>query len=438
MDKINVGLIGFGTVGSGLVKVLNENKETIKKKLGAEVVLKRIADKDTETDRGVDICGAILSSDADDILNDDDIAIVVELIGGTGAAKDITLKALDNGKHVVTANKALLSTFGREIFGTALKKDLSVGFEASVGGGIPVLKSLREGLAANDVESIFGIINGTANYILTEMGDKGARFEDVLKDAQEKGYAEADPTYDVEGNDTAHKLALLIEMAFGAYIDLADIYTEGISQITPADITFAEELGYKIKLLAVAKNDDGVIEARVHPTMLKKEHLLSSVNGVFNAVFIDGDAVGSTMFYGQGAGMMATASAVAADVVDICRDIIAGAKPRVTPLGYVESAMADKIELKEMALIEVPYYIRFTAVDKPEVLSKITGVLGEHNISIASVIQEGEVKAEGGSVPLVILTHKAREGALEESIKEIEGIDGLLAGKTLFIRVEES
>ena len=438
MDKISVGLIGFGTVGSGLVKVLNENRETIANRLGAEVVLKRIVDKDTTTDRGVDIGGAIFTDNADDILNDDDIAIVVELIGGTGVAKELTLKALDDGKHVVTANKALLSTFGREIFGAALKKNLTIGFEASVGGGIPVLKSLREGLTANKIESICGIINGTANYILTEMGDKGAKFEDVLKEAQEKGYAEADPTYDVEGNDTAHKLALLISMAYGAYIDLSDIYTEGISQITPTDIAFADELGYKIKLLAVAKNEDGVVSARVHPTLLKKSHLLSSVNGVYNAVFIEGDAVGSTMFYGQGAGMMATASAVAADVIDICRDIISGGKVRVTPLGYSESAMKDRLSIKEMGELEVPYYIRFTAVDKAEVLSKITGVLGEHNISIASVIQEGEVKAEGGSVPLVILTHKAREASLEESIREIEEVEGLLAGKTLFIRVEES
>src|SRR3989338_4070541 len=321
MQKINIGLIGFGTVGTGVVKVLKENAKTIQERLGAEVVLKRIADKDLTRDRGVEVEKAILTADANEILNDPSINIVIELMGGIEPAKTFILKSLKNKKHVVTANKALLSQHGEEIFKTASANNVDIGFEASVGGGIPIIKALKEGLVANRINSIYGIINGTANYILSKMTNEGGKFEDVLKKAQEKGYAEADPTYDVEGIDTAHKLAILINLAYGTYIKPADIYTEGISKITPLDIKFAREFGYKIKLLAIAKEEDGRIEARVHATMIPAEHLLSTVDGVYNAIYLRGNAVGPVMFYGKGAGMMPTASAVAADVVDICRKI---------------------------------------------------------------------------------------------------------------------
>src|SRR3989338_3649261 len=321
MQKINIGLIGFGTVGTGVVKVLKENAKTIQERLGAELVLKKIADKDIVRDRGIEVDKSMLTTDANEILNDHSISIIIELVGGIEPAKTFILQALNHKKHVVTANKALLSQHGEEIFKAAAKNNVDIGFEASVGGGIPIIKALKEGLVANKINSIYGIINGTANYILSKMTNEGGRFEDVLKKAQEKGYAEADPTYDVEEIDTAHKLAILINLAYGTYIRLEDIYTEVISKVTPLDIKFAKEFGYKIKLLAIAKEEGGKIEARVHATMIPAEHLLSTVDGVYNAIYLRGNAVGPVMFYGKGAGMMPTASAVAADVVDICRKI---------------------------------------------------------------------------------------------------------------------
>jgi homoserine dehydrogenase len=431
---INVGLIGFGTVGTGVVRILKENASVIRDKLGCEVSLKRIADLDTKTDRGVRVEKGILTENADDVINDPDIAIVIELIGGTTVAKDIILKALEKGKHVVTANKALLSTHGSEIFQAASSKSLAIGFEASVGGGIPILKALREGLSANRIESIYGIINGTANYILTKMESEGRKFEEVLASAQEKGYAELDPTYDVEGIDTAHKLAILINLAYGTYSSLDSIYTEGISRITELDVRFAKEFGYRIKLLAIAKTSDGGIEARVHPTMVPESHPLAKVDGVFNAVFLHGNAVGDTMFYGRGAGMMPTASAVVADVMDISRDIVQGSPPRLTPLSYSEKAIKG-VKIKDMDDLELPYYLRFSAVDKPGVLSKISGVLGSHNISISSVIQKG--RRLGEAVPLVITTHNALEKELRLAMAEIEKLDVVL-DRVMFIRIEES
>jgi homoserine dehydrogenase len=386
--KINVGLIGFGTVGTGVVRVLQENGPIIRDKLGCEVFLKRIADLDLSRDRGVKVKKGVLTENADEIINDPEISIVIELIGGTTAAKDLIMRALESGKHVVTANKALLSTHGKEVFQSAAAKELTIGFEASVGGGIPIIKALREGLSANRVESIYGIINGTANYILTKMTSEGRRFEDVLARAQKKGYAEPDPTYDVEGIDTAHKLTILINLAYGTYSRLEDIYTEGISRITELDVEFAREFGFRIKLLAIAKASDGAIEARVHP----------------------------------GAGMMPTASAVVADIMDICRDLTRGVPARLSPLSYTQNAVKD-IDIKNMDDLEIPYYLRFSALDKPGVLSKISGVLGAHNISISSVIQKG--RKVGAAVPVVI------------AISEIEKFDVIL-DRVMFIRIEES
>ncbi|MBI5345202.1 MAG: homoserine dehydrogenase, partial [Deltaproteobacteria bacterium] len=310
MKKINVGLIGFGTVGTGVVRVLKENASVIRERTGCDIVLKKVADKDTSRDRGVRLDDGVLVSDASVIINDPEIQVVIELVGGTGVAKDFIMDALSRGKHVVTANKALLSTHGKEIFMKAAASGLDVGFEASVGGGIPIIKAVREGLVANRIESIYGIINGTANYILSKMTNDGGRFEDVLRRAQEKGYAETDPSYDVDGIDTAHKLAILISLGWGAYMRFEDIYTEGIRGITQLDIRFAKEFGYRIKLLAIAKAVDGEIEARVHPTMIPEAHPLAAVDGVYNAIHLRGNAVGPAMFYGLGAGMMPTASAV--------------------------------------------------------------------------------------------------------------------------------
>jgi homoserine dehydrogenase len=434
MEKIKIGLIGFGTVGSGVVRVLKENARVIADRLGSEVVLKTIADKDTTRDRGVAIDPGVLVADASVVLNDPEISIVVELVGGTSIAKEFIMKALDNGKHVVTANKALLSTHGAEIFAKAAERGLDVGFEASVAGGIPILKSMREGLAANNIDSIYGIINGTANYILSKMTNDGGKFDAVLKKAQAKGYAEADPTYDVDGIDTAHKLAILINLAYGTRISHDDIYTEGIRDINQMDIGFAKEFGLRIKLLAIAKFADGKVEARVHPTMIPEAHPLAAVDGAYNAVLLHGDAVGSVMFYGLGAGMMPTASAVVGDIIDICRNIKKGVSVRVAPLSYMPGAVT-KADIKEMAELETLYYIRFLALDEPGVLSKISGVLGNHNISISSVIQRD--RKIGGAAPLVIVTHNAIERELRAAIVEIELMD-IIKDKVVYVRIEEN
>lgn len=434
MQKINIGLIGFGTIGTGVVKVLKENAKVIQERLGAEIVLKRIADKDISRDRGVEVDKSVLTTDAQDIINDPSIPIVIELVGGIEPAKTFILKSLKNKKHVVTANKALLSKHCGEIFKTAAANNADIGFEASVGGGIPIIKALKEGLVANKINSIYGIINGTANYILSKMTNEGGKFEDVLKKAQEKGYAEADPTYDVEGIDTAHKLAILINLAYGTHIRLEDIYTEGISKITPLDIKFAKEFGYKIKLLAITKEEGGKIEARVHATMIPANHLLATVDGVYNAIHVKGNAVGSVMFYGRGAGMMPTASAVMADVVDICRNINKKATQRVSPLSYIEESV-KKAEIRHIENLEIPYYLRFSVLDKPGVLSKISGILGNHNISILSVMQKD--RKVGGTVPIVIMTHHAREKELMAALGEIDKMDVVL-DKTVYLRIEES
>ncbi len=432
--SMNVGLIGFGTVGTGVVRVLKENAEGIAAKLGCELVLKRVADRDLARDRGVKLADGVLTADARDIINDPDISIVIELVGGTGVAKDFILEAFERGKHVVTANKALLSTHGREIFGKAAEKGVDIGFEASVGGGIPVIKALREGLAANKVESIYGIINGTANYILSKMTNEGGRFEDVLRRAQEKGYAEADPTYDVEGVDTAHKLAILINLAYGTHIRLEDIYTEGITGISQLDIKFAREFGYRIKLLAITKSVDGKVEARVHPTMIPAHHPLAAIDGAYNGIFLKGNAVGSVLLYGMGAGMMPTASAVVADVMDIARNIRTGAVRRVPPLSCPEEETRP-LAILETESVEMPYYIRFLVVDRPGVLSRISGVLGSHNISISSVIQRD--RKVGGAVPLVVLTHNALERELRAAVAEISKMD-IIHEKIAYIRIEEN
>ena len=426
---INVGIIGFGTVGTGTVRILLENKDVLKERLGFEINLRKIAVRDIVRDRGIKVPEGVLTTDVDAVLNDPHIDIVVEVIGGIRPAKDFILKAINNGKHVVTANKALLATDGNEIFTAAQEAGIEIGFEASVAGGIPIIKVIREGLVANRIKAVYGIINGTSNYILTKMTDENVEFSVALKEAQDLGYAEADPTLDIEGIDSAHKLAILAYLSYGIPILYKNIYTEGISKISSQDIDFASELGYKVKLLAIAKEKDNEVELRVHPTMIPKDYLISKVDGPFNAVYVEGDATGSTLYYGRGAGAMPTGSAVVSDIVDIARDIKKNATGRIP---VMVKTIRD-VRIKKIDDVISMYYFRFSALDKPGVLSKISGILGNYNISIASVIQKG--RRVGEAVPLVVLTHEAKEKDVRQAIEEIDHLP-VVMNKTVFIRVE--
>ncbi|HEY6010285.1 MAG TPA: homoserine dehydrogenase [Nitrospirota bacterium] len=429
--SINVGIIGFGTVGTGTAKILIENAEILRRRLGAPVKLKTISDLDIKRDRGIKLGEVKLTTDVKDIIGDPDIDVVVELIGGYKPAKEFMLEAIGNKKHVVTANKALLAVHGEEIYAAAEKAGVTVGFEASVAGGIPILAAVRNGLAANNIRSIYGIVNGTCNYILTLMTNEGRKFDEVLKEAQAKGYAEADPTFDIEGIDSAHKLAVLTMLAYGTPVKFNDIYTEGISKITPIDIEFARDLGYKIKLLAITKMVNHEVEARVHPTMLPEDYPIAQVDGVFNALSIVGDAVGSTMFYGRGAGDMPTGSAVVGDIIDIGRDILSGSANRSPVTAFRERV---PLTIRKMDDIVSCYYLRFSVLDKPGVMSRITGVLGKNNISISSMIQKGRKVDE--AVPVVMMTHEAIERDVRKALDEINKMD-CVAGPTMVIRVEE-
>lgn len=419
MKKIHVGLIGFGTVGSGLAQTLFEQKERLIRKTGAEFVLSRVADIHIDS-LPKQFSETALSKDANDIFTDPEIDVVVELIGGMEPARTFLLTAIKHGKHVVTANKALLSIHGKEIFEAAVASNVEVGFEASVGGGIPLIKSLKEGLVANKIEAIMGIMNGTANYILTKMTDDGVPFAEVLKDAQAQGFAEADPTYDVEGIDTAHKLAILMTIAYGKYVHLDDINTEGISNIKPVDIDFAREFGCRIKLLAISQNHGTHVEARVHPTMVPDSHMLANINGAYNAIQFTGDTVGNVLLYGLGAGMMPTGSAVAADVVDIGRNILCGSINRVPALSYLPENIGTPA-ITPMSALTCPYYFRITAMDNPGVLATIAGIFKKHHISIKSVIQKS--RHENEPVYIVIHTHLANEESVQGAIAELDSLE---------------
>jgi len=433
MREIKVGLIGFGTVGAGVARILQKNSKLIEKRMGTRITLKRVADIDLKTDRGVKLKPGVLTRSAEELIKDPEIDIVMELIGGIEPAKTYILEAIRNKKHIITANKALLALHGEEIFREAYRFGVDVNFEASVGGGIPLIRSIKEGLVANRIQSIFGILNGTSNYILTKMTNEGKNFKEVLKEAQGKGYAEANPTYDIEGVDAAHKLAILIRLAFGTPIRFEEIFISGISEITPLDIQFGREFGYRIKLLAIAKIDEGKIEARVHPTLIPEEHLLSTVEGVFNAIYIKGDAIGPTLFYGQGAGQMPTGSAVVSDLVELGRNLLIQAKGRRVPLLSFQESAIQRISLKKMEDVVMPFYMRFSALDRPGVHSKISGILGKNDISIASVIQKG--RQIRGAVPVVMMTHEAKEKNVHRALKEIDQL-GVILGKTMFLRVE--
>ena len=430
---ISIGMIGFGTIGTGVVRLLKENESILAGRLGAEIHLRKIADIDIDRSREVTVERKLLTNDAAQILNDPDIDIVVELMGGYEPARTFILAAMARGKHVVTANKALLATHGDEIFRSAVQHQVNIGFEGSVGGTIPVIKTIKESLVANRIESIFAIVNGTSNFILSKMTDDGGSFETVLKEAQALGFAECNPVYDVEGIDAAHKLAILLSLCYGKKVHLDDLYREGITHIAEQDILFARELGYRIKLLAIAIRRDQRIEARLHPTMIPLNHLLANVNGNFNAFHIIGDASDSIFLYGQGAGMMPTASAVVSDIVDIARDMRKGVSVRVPPRVLDEEGI-DEIRLMPFDEIRTNYYFRFSAADRPGVLSRISGILGANDISIAAVIQKG--RTQGGAVPIVMTTYKARERDVRKALEDIDRLD-VVMGKTMLIRIED-
>lgn len=433
MRKINIGLLGCGTVGTGVAKILIEKKDLIRSKLGAELNLKYVADLDQARDRGIKFDEGVFTADAFKVIDDPETDIILEMIGGEKTAKDFILRAIGNGKQVVTANKALLASCGNEIFRAAAAKGVDVAYEASVGGCIPIIKTLRESLAGNQIKSMTGILNGTCNYILSKITDDGSSFESALSEAQAKGFAEADPTLDIEGFDTAHKLAILTSIAYGMEINFKDIYIEGISRITPLDIEFADQFDYRIKLLAISKNKGDSVEARVHPTMIPCNNLLSNVNGSLNAITISGDAVGDILLYGHGAGMMPTASAVIGDTVDLARNILSGSTGR-TPLLSFRMADIRRIPVMPVDEISTHYYFRFAALDRPGVLSKISGILGKYGISLKSVHQKG--RKTNGSVPIVMLSHLCKEADVKKALDEISTLD-VVSTKPALIRIED-
>jgi homoserine dehydrogenase len=395
MSQINVGIIGFGTVGVGTVQLLIENASAIAKRVGKPVVIRRIADLDTQSDRGVGIEKEVLTTNAMEIIDDPQIDVVVELVGGLDKAREFILMAMEKGKHVVTANKALLAEFGRDIYCAAHASGVHLGFEASVGGGIPILGALQGGLAANRIETLVGILNGTSNYILTEMTRKGMAYEKAVKQAVDLGFAEDPPTLDVEGTDAAHKLTILLSVITGIPIPFKDIYREGIESIRLDDIVFADNFGYRIKLLAIARQGEGWVEARVHPAMIPKDHILANVNEAYNAIYLEGDFVGPNLFYGLGAGGRPTGSAAVSDIMDVARKMIQGVKGPVFSLGKDMTAL-QAIKIRPMEELTSIYYFRFSALDRPGVLSKIAGILGDHEISVSSVIQKGRGGCPGG------------------------------------------
>jgi len=428
--KIGVGLIGFGRIGRGVVKLFLGPGKSSRwfKKFGLE--LRKIADLDISTDRGVEIPPGILTANGWEIIEDDSIDIVVELIGGLEPARSFILGALERGKSVVTANKAVLAAHGDELFRTAAEKGVGLMFEASVGGGIPIIRSIRQGLSSNRVESIYAILNGTTNYILTKMESEGLSFDEALEKAQREGYAEADPSLDVDGRDAAQKLIILLRIAFGISAREEDIYTEGIRRITMDDLLYAKELGYAVKLLAIAKRRGDRVEARVHPVMIPSGAILTHVRNEYNAIEIVGDATGPQLFYGKGAGEMPTASAVIGDIVDLAERSLYRIPSRVDEL----LASDESLSLMPMGELEMSYYFRFKVIDKPGVLASIARILADENISIDSVIQKG--RAEGQTVPLIIMTHEARESSVMKAVERLDALP-VVTDRTMVIRVEK-
>ena len=434
IKPINVGLLGIGTVGGGTFTVLRRNAEEIARRAGRPIRITVVADKNLELAKQVTNGACRVTDDAFAVVNDAEVDIVVELIGGYGVAKDLVLKAIENGKHVVTANKALLATHGNEIFKAAQDRGVMVAFEAAVAGGIPIIKALREGLTANRIQWIAGIINGTTNFILSEMRDKGLSFDAVLKEAQRLGYAEADPTFDIEGVDAAHKITILSALAFGIPMQFDKAYIEGISKLDATDIKYAEQLGYRIKLLGITRRTDGGVELRVHPTLIPAKRLIANVEGAMNAVLVQGDAVGSTLYYGKGAGAEPTASAVIADLVDVTRMHTADPEHRVPHLAFQPDRLAD-LPILPMDEVVTSYYLRLRVQDRPGVLADITRILADEQISIDAVIQKEPAEGEE-QTDLILLTHQTREKRINAAIAKIEKLP-VVAGKVTRLRLEQ-
>lgn len=431
---MNVGLLGIGTVGGGTWTVLTRNQEEITRRAGRPIRIVKVADRDLARARQVTGGGVALTGDAFSVVNDPEIDIVVELIGGCTLARDLVLQAIENGKHVVTANKALLALHGNEIFAAAQKKGVMVAFEAAVAGGIPIIKAVREGLAANRIEWIAGIINGTTNFILSEMRDKGLAFDDVLKEAQRLGYAEADPTFDVEGIDAAHKLMILAAIGFGIPMQFDKAYTEGITRLAREDIRYAEELGYRVKLLGITRQSAAGVELRVHPTLIPEKRLIANVNGAMNAVLVKGDAVGPTLYYGAGAGAEPTGSAVVADLVDVTRMHTADPQQRVPHLAFQPDQLSD-LPILPMSEVRTAYYLRLRAQDKPGVLADVTRILADREISIDAMMQK-EPQDNETEADIIILTHVTVERSVDQAIAAIESLPSI-SGKVTRIRMEE-
>jgi homoserine dehydrogenase len=431
VKDVRIALLGLGTVGAGVVKILETQRALLEERAGCGLRIAAIADTDlTRPREGLDLARLPLTPDAGTVLDDPSVPIVIELVGGLEPARSFVMRALKAGKHVVTANKALLAHHGAELYEEARRRGVTLAFEAAVAGGIPLIRAVRDGLPANRILSTFGIVNGTCNYILSKMTDENLDFSVVLKEAQAQGYAEADPTFDIEGLDSAHKLQILVTLAFRTFVDLADIHTEGITRVTAQDIAYARELGYRIKLLAIAKAADGGVEARVHPTMIPAGSPLAAVSGVFNAIFITGDNVGDLMFYGRGAGQLPTASAVWSDALEIARRIAHGIPTLPLELPFVGGS---PLPLRPMDDIRCCYYLRVMALDRPGVLSKVTGILGEHDISIASMIQKERGTAQ--AVPVVMMSHEARERDMRQALAAIDRLS-VVSQATTMIRVE--
>lgn len=433
MQSIKIGILGLGTVGSGTVNVLRRNSKEISRRAGRDIEIATAADRDLDQAKNCDLSDVALTDDAFAIVKDPEIQIVIELIGGTGVAKDLVTQAIANGKHVVTANKALIAMYGNELFALAQQKGVTIAFEAAVAGGIPIIKAMREGLAANRIEWLAGIINGTGNFILTEMRDKGRDFADVLAEAQALGYAEADPTFDIEGIDAAHKLTIMASIAFGIPLQFEKAFTEGISKIAQVDVQYAAELGYRIKHLGIAKKTDAGVELRVHPTMIPHRRLIANVNGVMNAVVVKGDAVGPTLYYGAGAGSEATASAVVADIVDIARALTTDPENRVPHLAFQPDALKDT-PILPISEVTTAYYLRIQTLDKPGVLADITRILSEQQINIEAMLQK-QPEDEDGEVPIIILTQEVLEQNMDQAISQIEALE-TVSDAIMRIRVE--
>jgi len=433
VDPVKVGVLGLGTVGGGTVNVLQRNAEEIARRAGRGIVVSHAAARDLNKPRICSTEGITVTADPKEVVEDPDVAIIVELIGGDTLALDLVMRAIENGKHVVTANKALIAKHGNEIFAAAQAKGVIVAFEAAVAGGIPIIKAIREGLAGNQIEWLAGIINGTGNFILTEMRDKGRDFDDVLKEAQELGYAEADPTFDVEGIDAAHKLTILASIAFGIPLQFDAAFTEGITKITREDVTYAEELGYRIKHLGITRRTDNGVELRVHPTLIPERRLIANVDGVMNAVLVQGDAVGPTLYYGAGAGDEPTASAVVADVVDVVRVLTSDPENRVPHLAFQPDSLSD-LPILKMEDVETAYYLRMLAKDEPGVLADVTRILGDKGISIEAIIQK-EPEGDSTEATVIMLTHQVVEKQMNEAIKQIEALK-TITGEVTRIRME--